>query len=69
MFEQWRDIPGYEGHYQAANTGRVRSSPGRLIKNNGFCGDTICRENILKPIIGRDGRERITLSKETVIRT
>lgn len=23
--EEWRDIPGYEGHYQVSNLGRVRS--------------------------------------------
>lgn len=25
MPEQWRDIPGYEGYYQASNRGRIRS--------------------------------------------
>ena len=24
-FEEWRDIPGYEGHYQVSDHGRVRS--------------------------------------------
>lgn len=25
MTEQWRDVPGYEGHYQVSNHGRVKS--------------------------------------------
>jgi hypothetical protein len=25
MSEEWRDIAGYEGHYQVSNLGRVRS--------------------------------------------
>ena len=25
MMEVWRDIPGYERHYQASSTGRIRS--------------------------------------------
>lgn len=30
--EEWRDIPGYEGYYQASDLGRVRSKTGRLRK-------------------------------------
>ena len=29
MTEEWRDIPGYNGAYQASNLGRVQSSKGR----------------------------------------
>lgn len=29
MEELWRDIPGYEGLYQASNLGRIRSAPGK----------------------------------------
>lgn len=25
--EDWKDIPGYEGIYQASNEGRIRSAP------------------------------------------
>lgn len=31
--EQWRDIPGYEGLYQASTDGRVRSAPGKTTSN------------------------------------
>ena len=39
--EIWKDIPGYEGHYQASNLGRIRSFKCNKVR-------------ILKP--GRDGR-------------
>lgn len=29
MEELWKDIPGYEGLYQASNLGRIRSAPGK----------------------------------------
>lgn len=28
--ETWKDIPGYEGQYQASTEGRIRSTPGRV---------------------------------------
>lgn len=28
--EIWKDIPGYEGQYQASSYGRIRSTPGRI---------------------------------------
>lgn len=33
MDEEWRDIPGYEGYYQASSLGRVRSVA-RVIRQN-----------------------------------
>lgn len=67
--ERWKDIPGYEGCYQASTFGRVRSSPGRLVKNNGFYGDKIQKEKLLHPVLGKDGRERVTLSKNNTVTT
>lgn len=34
--EQWRDIPGYEGIYQASNNGLIRSAPGKVTSNSRF---------------------------------
>lgn len=33
--EVWRDIPGYEGYYQASNLGRVRSLDRTILTTNG----------------------------------
>ncbi len=32
MNEIWKDIPGYEGKYQASNTGFIRNSKGLILK-------------------------------------
>ena len=34
--EEWKDIPGYEGLYQASNTGLVRSAPGKVTSSKRF---------------------------------
>ncbi len=31
--EKWKDIPGYEGLYQASTEGQIRSSPGKITSN------------------------------------
>lgn len=45
--EQWRPIPGYEGHYSASDQGRVRSEARRVTKRNGHPHSV--RERVLKP--------------------
>lgn len=30
MGEIWKDIPGYEGMYQASSLGRIRSKEGKI---------------------------------------
>lgn len=50
--EEWRDIPGYEGLYQASNLGRIRS---------------IYRyKKILTPYIDKNGYLRVRLYKNKV---
>lgn len=36
MIEQWKDIPGYEGIYQASNTGNIRSVEGKITSNSRY---------------------------------
>lgn len=36
MEELWKDIPGYEGLYQASNAGRIRSAPGKTTSSARF---------------------------------
>lgn len=30
MIEIWKDVPGYEGHYQVSNLGKVRQIKGEI---------------------------------------
>jgi hypothetical protein len=46
--EEWRDIPGYEGLYQASNMGWIKSLVGR-------------KERILKPVMHSNGYMRVSL--------
>lgn len=34
--EMWKDIPGFEGIYQASNTGLIRSAPGKITSSKRF---------------------------------
>lgn len=53
MKEQWKDIIGYEGLYEASNLGRVKSLE-RYVKHGGLL---ICRkERILKPFLQRQNK-------------
>lgn len=47
MGELWKDIPGYEGFYQASTLGRVKSVERVIIRSNG-CAQTV-RERVLRP--------------------
>lgn len=48
--EQWRDIPGFEGRYQASDQGRIKSLPfmQRYLLRNGVEAFRRTRERILK---------------------
>ena len=45
--EQWKDIPGFEGLYQASNTGLIRSAPGKVTSNRRY-GRRVWKTRILK---------------------
>lgn len=34
MVEEWKDIPGYEGIYEASNMGRIRTAKGKITVNS-----------------------------------
>lgn len=61
MKEIWRDIPGYEGLYQASNQGRIRSLD-REVKHN-YGGVAVKKGKILKP---RHRRAQVTLIKDGI---
>ena len=60
MFEEWKDIQGYEGAYQVSNHGRVKSLA-RTDRN----GHTR-KEKILKQIQTKNGYLRVHFSKDMV---
>ncbi|MBK3956902.1 NUMOD4 motif-containing HNH endonuclease [Staphylococcus haemolyticus] len=54
MKEIWKDIPGYEGYYQASNLGRIKRLKGKYVPD----------ERVLKPQKRPNGYLAITLSKD-----
>lgn len=60
MEEEWRDIPGYEGFYQASTLGRIKRTRHKVW--NGY-GWYYHGGNILKPHVINTGRECVGLSK------
>jgi hypothetical protein len=63
MEEIWKDIPGYEGLYQASNFGRIKSLE-RLIKQVNRIIHV--KERILKNSIDRNGYLSVELYKDHV---
>ena len=66
MEELWKDIPGYEGLYQASNFGRIRSSPGKTTSNKRY-EKRVWSSRIIKPKACRDFRQcgyRVCLWKD-----
>lgn len=59
MMEIFKDIPGYEGYYQASNMGRIKSLERVIVDSRNI---RIFKEKILKPIIVH-GYCHVTLSK------
>lgn len=57
--EIWKDIPNYEGIYQASNLGRIRSLPRQT--NNQFGK----KERILKPKLTHNGYYQVALFKNS----
>ena len=45
--EMWKDIPGYESLYQASNTGKIRSSEGK-VTSNALCARRVWKSREIK---------------------
>lgn len=58
--EEWKPIPGFEGYYEASNTGKVRSVS-RMVRNGS--GYKIIPSIVLKPALDEWGYEKVSLSK------
>ena len=61
--EQWRNIPGYEGIYQASNIGRIRSSPNKVTSNAKYTR-RVWKTRVLKPKAEGRGDLRVSLWKD-----
>lgn len=59
-FEFWKDIPGYEGRYQASTYGRVRRKP-IYRKTNNWGGVELLKERILTQNKRNDGYLQVHL--------
>lgn len=59
--EIWKDIPDYEGYYQASNLGNIKGL-NRIITTKLGRNKTILGE-IIKPVIGKDGYLKLNLGK------
>lgn len=62
--EIWRDIPEYEGFYQASNMGRIKSLE-RFRKGENDCLVSL-KERILKLYIDSSGYYRVILCKQSI---
>ena len=58
--EIWKDIPNYEGIYQASNLGKIKS-----LERIDALGHRL-KEKILKPLITRNGYYRVGLCKNSI---
>lgn len=62
--EQWKDIPGYEGRYQASTEGRVRSVDHRVrLVAHGIETTRLVRGRVLRPGAGTSGHVSVALGK------
>lgn len=64
--EIWRDIPEYEGLYQASNMGRIRSVD-RYV-NSPYNTKSFRKGKVLKPNITRNGYYQICLFKNSKVK-
>lgn len=65
--EIWKDIPGYEGYYQASDLGRVRSLDRTILTINGQ--ERFYKGRIIKGDLNENGYRRTTLKKNNIGRT
>ena len=65
--EIWKDIPNYEGYYQASNLGRVRSLDRVVTCSNGY--DRLYKGRVIKGSVNKYGYRRTTLGINGIDRT
>ena len=63
-YEEWKDIPNFEGLYQVSNLGRVKSLERFRKGANGSL--VLVKEKILKPVISHNGYYIVCLHKQSI---
>ena len=58
--EQWKDIPGFEGLYQASNLGRIRTAEGKTTSSARF-PVRVWKQRIIKPKATKNKKGRCDL--------
>lgn len=67
MCEIWREIPGFEGYYQASSFGRIKSVDRTIIDSRGV--SYLKKGKVLKQGLRNDGYYQVALSKGSIVRT
>lgn len=62
--EEWRDIPNYEGYYQASNLGRVRSLDRTVICSDGR--ERFYKGRVIEGVLNKDGYRQASLYREGI---
>jgi len=66
MKEEWRDVVGYEGHYQVSNLGNIRSCD-RVVPNRWGNGQPR-KGKLMKPGSSPNGYRIIVLQKKGIVK-
>ncbi|MFD1205816.1 NUMOD4 domain-containing protein [Sporosarcina contaminans] len=59
---QWKDIPGYEGIYEACEDGRIRTKEGK-VTDSARHGRRVWKQRVLKQKVSKDNTCRVELYK------
>lgn len=65
---EWKDIPDYEGIYQASTDGQIRSAEGKITYTERH-GKRVWKSRILKQKISNDDTCRVNLWKDGKVKT
>ena len=65
--EIWKDIPDYEGYYQASNLGKIRSLDRKILRSNNK-KHILLRGKVLKPKKCNDNYLHVSLLKDNTIK-
>lgn len=57
MMEEWKDIPGYEGLYQASTLGRIRTCEGKVTSSSRY-PHRVWKQRVMKQKLARNSKGR-----------